>query len=151
MERSTEDTYKPLLMGYLDGELTELERQRVEAHLLDCEECKTELLEFGRLKEVTQNMHVFVPDDKYWEEYWSHVYNRLERKIGWILTSIGIILLASYALYDLVLSVFVKNNIPLAVRIGLLALVAGFCTLLVSVIRERIFLAKSDKYERIKR
>jgi len=37
------------------------------------------------------------------------------------------------------------------VRLGIVALVAGFCTLLISVLRERIFMARMDKYERIKR
>jgi len=151
VERIAEDVFKPLLMGYLDGELTELEVQRVEEHLQSCSDCRTELEEFRRLKEVTQNMRVFVPDDKYWEEYWSHIYNRLERKIGWILVSMGIILLLSYSLYELVVGVFLKHDIPMVVRIGILALLAGLCTLLVSVLRERLFLARSDKYERIKR
>ncbi|HYK90106.1 MAG TPA: zf-HC2 domain-containing protein [Acidobacteriota bacterium] len=146
-----EDTFKPLLMGYLDSELTELEVQRVEEHLKECADCAAELQEFRKLKEVTHNMRVLMPDEKYWEDYWSHVYNRLERRIGWILTSLGAILLASYGLYALVEQFLLRTGIPFIVRIGVLALVVGFCTLLVSGLRERIFLAKSDKYERIKR
>jgi predicted anti-sigma-YlaC factor YlaD len=145
-----QDVFKPLLMGYLDAELTEVEIARVERHLKDCAECNSELEEFRRLKEVTQNMSVVAPDDRYWEEYWSNIYNRLERRIGWILTSIGVILLTSYGVYWLVLQLF-NTNIPLIVQIGLMALVVGFCTLLVSVLRERLSLSRSDKYERIKR
>jgi predicted anti-sigma-YlaC factor YlaD len=147
---SEDDTYKPLLMGYLDHELTELETLRMEQHIRECASCAAELDEFRRLKEVTANMRVAIPDDKYWEDYWSHVYNRLERRIGWILLSLGAISLASYGLYRLV-SLLLHDGIPLLVRIGVLALVVGLCTLLVSVLRERIFLSKSDKYERIKR
>lgn len=146
-----EDLFKSLLMGYLDSELTELEVLRIEEHLKECADCAAELEEFRRLKEVTHNMRVLMPDEKYWEDYWSHVYNRLERKIGWILTSLGAILLSSYGLYDLVEQLLIRTGIPLIVRIGVLALVVGFCTLLISVLRERIFLAKMDKYERIKR
>ena len=146
-----EDAFKPLLMGYLDSELTELEVLRVEEHLRGCAECAAELEEFRKLKEVTHNMRVLMPDEKYWEDYWSHVYNRLERKIGWILTSLGAILLTSYGLYALVEQLLLRKGIPMIVRIGVLALVVGFCTLLVSALRERLFLAKLDKYERIKR
>jgi hypothetical protein len=146
-----EDVFKPLLMGYLDSELTELERLRMEAHLKECVDCAAELNEFRRLKEVTHDMRVLVPDEKYWEDYWSHVYNRLERKTGWILTSIGAILLASYGAYALAELLLLREGIPLILRLGVLALVVGFCTLLISVLRERLFLAKVDKYERIKR
>lgn len=145
-----EDTYKTLLMGYLDAELTETEVERFEQHLKECAECSAELAQFRRLKEVTQNMRVVAPDEKYWDVYWANIYNRLERRIGWILMSLGAILLTSYAMYAFILELF-QSQIPLVVRIGVLALVVGLCTLLVSVLRERVFFAKADKYERIKR
>ncbi len=146
-----EDAFKPLLMGYLDAELTELEILRMEEHLRECTDCSAELEEFRRLKEVTQNMRVATPDDKYWEVYWSNVYNRLERRIGWILLSLGSILLTSYGLYYVVARLLLQGDIPLVVRLGVVALVVGLCTLVISVLRERIFFSKSDKYERIKR
>jgi len=146
-----EDTFKPLLMGYLDSELTELEIQRIERHLLECTDCSRELEEFRKLKEVTQDMRVVTPDARSWEEYWSHVYNRLERKIGWILISIGTIMVASYGIYSLVALFLLRSDIPLVVRIGIVAIVIGFSALLISVLRERIFLSRVDKYERIKR
>ena len=146
-----DDAFKPLLMGYLDGELTELEILRMEDHLRGCRSCSAELEEFRRLKEVTQNMRVAMPDDKYWEIYWSNIYNRLERRVGWILLSLGSILLTSYGLYYVIARLLLQGSIPLVVRIGVVALVVGLCTLVVSVLRERIFFSKSDKYERIKR
>lgn len=146
-----EDTYKPLLMGYLDSELTEIEVLRMEQHLENCAECRIELEEFRKLKEVTQNMRVVTPDARSWEEYWSHVYNRLERRIGWVVTSLGAILVTSYGIYSLIAKFLLRSDIPIVVRIGIVALVVGFCTLLISVIRERIFMARMDKYERIKR
>ena len=146
-----EDAFKPLLMGYLDSELTELEAERIEQHLLECADCSRELEEFRKLKEVTQNMRVATPDARSWEDYWSHVYNRLERRIGWILISLGAIMIASYGLYSMVALFLLRSDIHPIVRIGIGAFVVGFCALLVSVLRERIFLSRADKYERIKR
>jgi len=146
-----DDSFKPLLMGYLDRELSESEVARVEEHLRECRDCSEELGEFRRLKEVTHNMRLIMPNDKTWEDYWSHVYNRLERRVGWVLTSIGAILILSYGLTMLAEELLFRSGIPVIVRIGVLALTVGLCTLLVSVLRERIFLSKSDKYERIKR
>jgi len=146
----SEDTYKPLLMGYLDGELTELESLRMERHLEDCPECQSELADFRKLKKATLQMKIFLPENKHWEEYWSHIYNRLERRFGWILFSIGAIMLTSFGLYKLITLLF-TNDFSLFVRVSVIALLIGFSTLLISVIRERLFLIKSDKYERIKR
>jgi predicted anti-sigma-YlaC factor YlaD len=146
----SEDTYKPLLMGYLDGELTELESLRMERHLENCPDCRGELEDFRRLKEATLQMKVFLPEDKYWEEYWAHIYNRLERRFGWILFSLGAIMLSSFGLYKLVTHIF-TNDFSIFVRVSVIALLVGFSTLMISVIRERLFLIKSDKYERIKR
>jgi predicted anti-sigma-YlaC factor YlaD len=146
-----DDAFKPLLMGFLDEELTETEVLRMTDHLKECESCAAELEEFRRLKEITQNMRVITPDDKYWEQYWSSVYNRIERRVGWILVSLGAILLTSYGVYYLISRLLLQGDIPIVVRIGVVALVVGFCTLLISGLRERIAFSKSDKYERIKR
>jgi predicted anti-sigma-YlaC factor YlaD len=145
------DAYKPLLMGYLDRELPDSDVALVEAHLAGCPDCSDDIEDFRRLKEVTHDMRVVTPDERYWAEYWSNVYNRLERKVGWILISVGIILVASYGLYQFLMEAFFDHHIPWPISVGVGALVVGFCTLLVSVVRERLFLAKSDKYERIKR
>src|SRR3974377_327538 len=123
-----DDAFKPLLMGYLDHELTELEVLRMEEHVKGCASCAAELEGFRRLKEVTQNMRVAMPDDKYWEMYWSNIYNRLESRVGWVLLSLGSILLTSYGLYYIVARLLLQGNIPLVVRIGVVALVVGLCT-----------------------
>jgi len=146
-----EDTYKPLLMGFIDDELTETEAHRVEEHLKGCPACAREVEEFRRLKSATKNMRVVMPSEREWELYWSSVYNRIERRIGWILVSVGAVLLASYGLYYLIHTFLLAGEIPIVVRIGIIALVVGFCTLIVSAIRERMVLSRSDKYERIKR
>lgn len=145
------DTFKTLMMGYLDGELTELERERMERHLEACAECRAEAEAFTRLKEITRPMKLAMPEEAYWEEYWSSVYNRLERKAGWILLSIGTVLLVSYGAYLLATRVLLGGEAPLLLRAGLAALLLGFFTLLASVIRERMHLRGSDKYRRIER
>lgn len=145
------DTFKTLMMGYLDGELTELERERMERHLEECAECRAEAEAFSKLKDLTRPMKLSMPEEAYWEQYWSSVYNRLERRAGWILLSIGAALLASYGCYLLATRILLGSEAPLPLRAGLAALLLGFFTLLASVIRERIHLRGSDKYRRIER
>jgi len=49
---------KILLSAYIDGEVTEEERQTVESHLDVCEVCKTTVAEFSRLHTLYQELEV---------------------------------------------------------------------------------------------
>lgn len=145
------ERYQLLMMGYLDGELSPAEQTEFLQHLEACPACEEELRQHRQLKEITGRMRFIEPEDRLWELYWSNVYNRLERKVGWVLFSIGAVLLLSYATFQLLEEMFLHEGISWSVRIGVISLIVGFYTLLASVIRERIAIRRSDRYEDIKR
>jgi predicted anti-sigma-YlaC factor YlaD len=140
------DDFKLLMMGLLDGEITPAERRRLEEHLEDCPACARELEEFRRLKGVTDRMKFVGPDDEVWERYWTHVYNRLERGVAWILTSLGAILLLAYAGFRFIDQFVQDPEVSLLLRIAVAALLLGLIILFVSVARERLFMWRKDKY-----
>jgi predicted anti-sigma-YlaC factor YlaD len=76
---------KELISPYHEGELNEEEKKRVEKHLKECSECKKEFEEMGKFEEVMEKMELKKLPKEAWKMYWSSVYNRLERRIGWIL------------------------------------------------------------------
>ncbi len=86
------------------------------------------------------------PPDEVWERYWSKVYNRLERGLGWILTSIGAISLLFYGGFKAIESLIKDPTLAVFLKVAILVLLAGVVILLVSVVRERIFVYKKDKY-----
>lgn len=91
------------------------------------------------------------PPEEIWDKYWLGVYNRIERTLGWILLSIGSVILLTFALYEgakALLQFLSAPSIPFILKIGLLAVLGGAVILIVSVIREKIFTAKSDKYQK---
>lgn len=142
---------RELLAGYVDGELTDEERRRVEAELEQSSELRAELEEFRKLREVTSMaMYADLPDEV-WERYWQSMYRKLERGIGWILFSIGTILLTCTGLYYLLRDLLLSPDIPLVVKIGTGTLVAGTVVLLVSYIRQRLFAYKRDRYREVMR
>lgn len=140
--------YKKLLMGLLDGELSSEEKRALELHLSKCPECSHELQEFRKMKEVMQTMKYKEPPDEVWERYWASIYNRLERGLGWILLSIGAIILLFWGGFKFVESLVKDPTIAIIAKVGILAVLAGVAILLVSVIRERVFTYKTDKYAR---
>ena len=145
------ERYHLLITGYLDGELSPDEQTELLAHLELCSSCEEELRQHRKLKEITGRMQFKEPEDRVWEYYWANVYNRLERRAAWILLSLGGVLLLSYATYLLVHELFLHEGLSWIVRIGVVSLVVGFYALLASIIRERMAIRRSDRYEGIKR
>ena len=148
MNKENHHYYKSLLMGLLDNELSQEEKKSLEIHLKECSECRKELKEFNKMKGVMKNMKYKEPPDEVWEKYWSRVYNRLERGLGWILTSIGAIILLFYGGFKAVESLIKDPTLAVFLKVAILILLAGVVILFVSIIRERIFTYKRDKYAR---
>ncbi len=142
---------KPLLMGFVDNELDEKQRTLVQAHLSECPICREEFEKFSGLKKETSEMKFKQLPEIFWDEYWSHVYNKIERGIGWIFFSIGAIILLIYAGYMLFEEFFFNPAEPLILKIGVAAGSVGFVILFVSVLREKLMIRKVDKYRSIKR
>lgn len=143
--------WKDLMMGYLDDELSVEQKHRFEEHLSGCPECSDQLKQFKQLKAITDEVTLVEPEDKIWQDYWGGIYNRIERGLGWILMSIAGIVLIIYCGFRAIEEIIKDPTVECIVKVGLLALLAGLAILLVSVIRERIYFWKKDRYKDIRR
>ncbi|MDQ7054254.1 MAG: hypothetical protein Q9P14_15715 [candidate division KSB1 bacterium] len=142
------EQFRLLMMKALDGELSPQEETEFQQFLQE-KAFRREWLEFKQLKEVTQGMKFKYPPQEVWDSYWMNVYNRLERGLAWILLSIGAIIFLSYGLYQLFHVVVNGSELPLLLRVAIVALVIGTAILLVSVIREKLFVRKRDPYKEV--
>ena len=143
--------YKDLMMGYLDNELSDEARRRFEEHIAGCPECAGELKEFKRLKAITDEVTLVEPEDRLWQDYWSGIYNRIERSIGWIIFSVAAILLTIYGGFRAIEEIIKDPKVEVLFKAGLLALLVGLAILFVSVLRERIYFWKRDRYKDVRR
>ncbi len=143
--------YKDLMMGYLDDELDDAQKQSFEDHLASCQDCSGELEGFRELKQITDQVALVEPEDKIWQDYWSGIYNRVERRIGWILFSAAAILLLIYGGFRLIEALIKDPTVDIILKAGLLAIIAGLAVLFVSVLRERIHFWKRDRYKDVRR
>ena len=138
------DEVRTLLSGYIDGELDEKDRDIVEQHLAVCEACRAEHAKLKRLEEVTSEMKFIEPAKEVWDDYWSRVYNRLERSAGWTVFVVGVVVWVAWGVYC-----FVTNPAIKAVeKVIIAAPIIGVLILLISVIRERAYKSKFDKYSK---
>ncbi len=129
-------------MRYMDGEMSDEEKDRFLKHIEGCEECRNQIARFSELKRLTERVTIKDPIDIFWDGYWKSIYRRIERKTGWILFVLGAVLIAAYEIYRSVRNLGEFSFIKTA---GLV-IILGVLLLLVSVIRERIHQRKSDRY-----
>ncbi|NIM96884.1 MAG: hypothetical protein GTO24_02000 [candidate division Zixibacteria bacterium] len=142
---------RPYLSAYLDGEIERDKKLEIERHLSDCEACRKEYQSFARLKEVTDRMKFADLSDQLWAGYWKGIYRRVERGAGWIFLSIGAIILLAFGVYQFFKEFLVDPNISSIVKIGVSTCAFGAIILLVSIIRERLFLFKTERYKEVGR
>ena len=142
---------KELISSYLDSELCEEDRQLVEEHLEMCTECRREYGEMVKFEEVMGKMALKQPPKEAWKVYSESVYNRIERGIGWILLSIGAMIVLFFSGYQIVKGFIQDPSIPDIVKIGILAGLGGAVVLLVSVARERLFVNRRERYKEIEK
>ncbi len=147
----TDKNYKIMLSGYIDGELSPEEITEFENYLKSDPELQKELETFRKLKEVTGAMKYADVPEVVWENYWAGLYRKLERGLGWVFLSIGVIIFAAFACYHLVQDFFLDSAQPIILKIALACGILGVIILLVSIIRERIFASTHDRYDEVKR
>lgn len=140
-----------LMMKALDDELSPGEATELERALAADPALKREWDRLTRLKEVTSAMMLRPAPDDVWRDYWTSVYRRLERGLGWILLSVGAIVVGTYWIWIGIISLVSDSSIPWLVKAGTLALGTGVVILLVSVIREKVFLGIRQRYKDVER
>ena len=142
---------KELISSLIDNELDEDKRRIVEEHLRSCPECQKEFHEFKKFEEVMNIMEFKEPKKEVWQTYWMSVYNRLERRIGWILLSIGGMILLFFGGYKMVEGIINDSSTPLLMKAGILSLLGGVAVLLVSLLREQLFVRRRERYKEVEK
>lgn len=141
--------FQTLLNKALDNMLTDEERIEFNSLLASSNQYQEEWKSLKQTKEITKTMKLKNPPEEVWDKYWLGIYSRLERGIAWILISIGAIVVLIYGSFKAVESIIQDPTLAWFLKAAILMLIAGGVFLFVSVVRERIFLRKTDKYKEI--
>ncbi len=142
---------KELISSYHDGGLSSEQKRLVEAHIQTCAECRKEWEAMKKLEGAMKKMELKKPNPEVWKVYGTSVYNRLERRIGWILFSLGAMILLFFGGYKMVESIIQDATAPVLLKVGILAILGGFVVLLVSVLRERLFVRRRERYKEVEK
>ncbi len=142
---------KNLLMGYIDGELSHDETRRVEEHLKECNECTIELERYRQLNDIVKPLDFITMEDKLMEKYWSKGYRKIERNLGLLFLFGGLSVLTGFGIIQIVIKVWYAAGISILIKIAIFTALTGGVVLLLSLLREKLYLSKKQRYSDIRR
>lgn len=140
-----------LMEKILDGSASSAEKAEFEQIIIREPEMKKEFEEQKHIKEVLKMVQLKNPTNEVWDGYWESIYNRLERSIAWLFIFAGAAILLAIGSYEAVENFFADTQTPAVIKYSTAAVVFGLALLLFSVIREKLFTRKNDKYKEIQR
>ena len=132
-----------LLSGYLDGELTQGDRQRVELHLESCPTCRQSYEELANLRQGVAELSFGEMSREQWSQIMNDLPVRASRGFGWLLYVSGLVIVTGYGAYEFA----VDETVPALVKTGTAGVVLGALFLFFSVLRQRLIARKTDKYK----
>jgi len=141
--RHVDDHVGELLSGFVDGELTQQQRQLVTLHCNGCSECLRDLLELHELRvRIGKAKLSEVGEDK-WREAMDDSTVMTSRSIGWLMVIAGLLAIIGIGVFVFLFD----DSIPVWMKLIMIAIYGGLATLLFSVLRQRLIERKTDKYK----
>ena len=140
----------PMLSGYLDRELTQGDRQKIELILEECETCRKSLEEMKQLRQQIGGIHykkmTLSEKDKLNREASGSVGSNL----GQVLLLSGFVILYGTGAFYLLKDLILDGEAPAFVRIGVPTLFLGIGVLFFTVLYQRFQAAKTDRYKNVR-
>ena len=131
-----------LLSGYLDGELTQQERQKVGVYLERDERYREILAELERVKTETEGLNYEKPSSGDWRLMEKSLAENVSQGLGWVILPVWAVVLTSYGLWELA----TVPGEPLIGKLLVFGVFLGIALLFFSVLAQRTRESRTDKY-----
>ncbi|HRC85437.1 MAG TPA: zf-HC2 domain-containing protein [Thermoanaerobaculia bacterium] len=135
-----------LISGYLDGELTQAEEQRVRLHLERDAEARKLFEDLARMRQAARGTRLKLPADEQWSELPRTVGSGLARNLGWGLLGLWLAGLVLFVLWQVG-----RSPAGLWLKLVVFAPASGFLLLLASALIDRLRVARTDRYRRVEK
>jgi anti-sigma factor RsiW len=132
-----------MLSGFVDGELTQQQRQRVTLHCDECGECRETLEDLRDLRERVGKARLSEVGEDKWRENMNETTTKTTRSVGWLLLIGGLLVAATYGIFGFLFG----TGASVGEKLVVIAIYGGLAALFVSVLRQRLIERKNDKYK----
>ncbi len=144
--QSMQNSKYELLSGFLDGELTQQEAQKVMLLLESDGEYKQLHDEMTAMRHEVQSLSLQDSELEHLDKLFQEPVAKVSRLFGFAVMAVSSFVLVAFTLY----SIFINEAISMLIKILSGALGVGGLALLFSVLRQRLISRKNDKYNRVK-
>lgn len=135
-----------LLSGFLDGELTQADAQRVRLHLERDEEARRLFEDLKRMREAARGTAFRLPPDTQWDETPRSWLAALARRIGF-----GILLAWFASVLGVGLWLLATAPEYVWLKLATFGALSGFGLLFVSVVLDRLKDLPGDRYRKVQK
>ena len=135
-----------ILSGFIDGELTQQEAQKVSLLIDTDPEYRSIYEELSIMRQEVQSLSLQEQELEHLDKLFQEPVAKLSRVFGFSLIVVSGVVIIAFTLYK----IFINPDIGLLEKILVGALGSGSLLLLFSVLRQRILNAKNDKYKGVK-
>jgi hypothetical protein len=139
----TETDWDQLLTGYLDDELTQQDRQRVEQRMINEPTYRAQFKDLNSLQSDIADLDFQPNKTTHWCEHAPDITSRTTRSLGWLTYIISTLFLLAYGLYEFIIT----ETENAFVKTAVLGILLGLGLLLISVIKQRFIESKNDRYK----
>jgi anti-sigma factor RsiW len=134
------------LSGYLDNELTQQESQRIALHIEQCDCCRQTYNELKALKNAVSHIDYADMEQEKLDDILNDMTTHRIQDASWVAIMIGCSIIAIILAYQFLAA----SSVPFIMKL-LISLVSGGCIgLFISVLRHRLIISKTDKYNKVK-
>lgn len=134
------------LSGFLDGELTQQEAQKVALKIESDPEYKALYQELNLMRTEIQSLSLQEQELEHLDKLFAEPVAKVSRIFGFALIAISAVAIVAYTFFK----IFTNPEVSLLEKILVGSLGSGSLLLLGSVLRQRLISLKSDKYKRVK-
>lgn len=145
MSHDSHEPYEILLVKATDGCLTPRERQALDEHLATCAECRAELADFRRVKEVTDAMTTRILADAAIEPPRESAATKVWLGLSLGLVGLGVGVLLGFGAWEL----WADPEVPLILKVALGACALGLGGVGAYLLTVRFAGRSRDPYEEI--
>lgn len=138
---------RQLMMASIDGENTLDEEAELKQYLLQNRELAEEYQQLKNLKKMTTQTKMKEPTPELWDSYSQTLFTKMERGIGWILFTVGALVLLFYGAWLVFSDLLTDPALAWWLKGAIIAVTAGTIILLVSLVRERMYMNKHERYK----
>ena len=139
------DKVEEKLSGYLDNELTQQDNQFVTVHIQSCENCQKTYSDLLDMQSEIREIKTDGGEEAALEKIMNDLSSKQSQQWGWVLIIIAAAIVIAVSVFQFIFN----NGNSLYENIIIILFGVGGLLLFVSVIKQRIIAAKSDKYKDI--